>query len=101
MQLGRIYGFLLVIFGTFITWLAYSMLDEAGLTLKVFMAGPTLFGLGIGFLIFPGGNITAKESKEKTKNPQVVVKEAPMLHKIVWVVCAVVGFIASQFIFKF
>jgi hypothetical protein len=101
MKLGRIFGIMFLVIGAFLTWLAYSMLNEAGVTLKIFMTGPGLISLGIGFIIFPGGNITAKESKEKTKEPKVMFNEAPKSHLIAWGIFIVIGIIAASVIFKY
>jgi hypothetical protein len=83
------------------SWLAYSALNEVGVTLRIFMTGPVLVALSVAFMIFPGGNITVKESREKIKNPNVMFKEAPKGHRIAWGIFAVIGFIVSLSLYKY
>lgn len=92
MKLGHALGIFLVMFGGFFSFLASSMLNDAGVTLKIFTAGPALLGMGVSFLFFPGGNITPKESREGTKDPQAFFTEAPTLHKIMWAVFGAIGY---------
>jgi hypothetical protein len=101
MKLGRVFGIALLFIGIPLSWLAYSMLNETGSCFRILMAGPVIIALGIGMIIFPGGNITAKESREKTKDPKVMIQEAPKSHLIAWVIFMVIGFIATQVIYKF
>jgi hypothetical protein len=91
-QIGRFFGFFLIMIGCYFTWLYTSMLDTAGFTLKLFSAGPALIGVGVAMLIFPGGDITAAESRSKEKDPRVFMTEAPMLHKIIWIAAAAAGY---------
>jgi hypothetical protein len=99
MKLGRITGILLLVFGIVFTWVSAAMLKDAGMTFRLFTAGPVLIALAIALIIFPGGNITAKESKAKTKDPMIMIKEAPKSHLAAWGIFTVVGIIISIIIF--
>lgn len=99
MKLGRFMGLFLMIMGAVFSWFAFSMIKDAGFTIKMFLSGPALFTVGIAFLFFPGGNITAKESREKTKDPQIVFSEASNSHKIAWGIATVMGVILSYLVF--
>jgi uncharacterized membrane protein YccF (DUF307 family) len=95
MQLGRFFGMIFIFIGGFISAFGYHMLQKEGAVLKICLAGPCLFLMGVAMLFFPGGNITVSESKTKQKEPNVVFGEAPGLHKIVWLVALAVGGVIS------
>ena len=96
MKLGHVFGIFMIVVGGIFSYLASTMLNDAGMTLKIFVAGPGLITLGVAFLIFPGGNITPKESREKTKDPKTFYTEAPLLHKIMWGTFAIIGYFIGQ-----
>ena len=96
MQVGRYLGIFLVVIGGFLGYMAYGMLNTAGATLRIFTAGPGLAGTGIAMMLFPGGNITASQSRKKEKDPRVVFSEAPPLHYVMWVVGFGVGMLAMR-----
>jgi hypothetical protein len=100
MKLGRVFGIAFIVLGVIFTWFAYTMLRDANFTMKFLTAGPALALLGLGFAIFPGGNITAKESKTKAKNPGVMFSEAPKAHIIAWVIFFAVGCVLSYLLFR-
>ncbi|RZL62473.1 MAG: hypothetical protein EOO93_08645 [Pedobacter sp.] len=95
MQLGRLFGFLFLVIGGFIAAMMHVSLRDDGQTIEFLIAGPALALIGIAMLIFPGGNITAEESKTKQKEPSVVFKEAPASHKIAWVVAGIAGVVLA------
>ena len=99
MQLGRVFGILSIWIGGIFTWLAIFTLQDSGSTLKLFTVGPGFIAIGIAMIIFPGGKITAKESRQKIKHPDVMFKEAPTSHLVSWVISGVAGFIATIMIF--
>jgi len=99
MKLGRLLGIILLPVGGFMAWIAYGMLNTGGVTLKLLTAGPALAILGFSLLFFPGGDITAKESREKTKDPKIFMKEAPLSHKIAWAVALLIGFYFGSYIY--
>jgi hypothetical protein len=94
-QLGRIFGLLLVFLGVIFTLTATGMFRDAGFTLRLFTAGPALVLLGVAMLVFPGGDITARESRSKQKDPMVFFKQAPALHKAVWFGAILAGAVVS------
>jgi hypothetical protein len=49
---------LFILIGGFLSAFAYKMLQDEGSIFKIFIAGPSLFLIGISFLFFSGGNIT-------------------------------------------
>lgn len=98
MQLGRFFGIIFILIGGFLSAFAYKMLQDEGSTFKLFLAGPSLLLIGISFLFFSGGNITLAESKSHQKDPGVIFSEAPIMHKVIWIVSAIIGLIIS-FIF--
>ena len=100
MQVGRYFGIFLVVIGGFFGYMAYGMMTSAGMTLRIFTAGPGLAGMGVAMMLFPGGNITASQSRKKEKDPRIVFSEAPPLHLITWVVGFAVGMIAMRLIHK-
>ncbi len=91
MQLGRFLGIFIVFIGLVFSWFAVTMLRDAGFTLRLLAAGPGLVIVGLAFIVFPGGNMTLKESRAKTKDPQVVFREAPGSHKVAWGVAVAIG----------
>lgn len=95
MKLGRFYGIFVLIIGVVFSWFAFTMTRDAGFTIRLFVAGPLFVVLGLAFLVFPGGDITAKESREKTKDPGVVFSQAPQRDKIAWGVAATIGAIIT------
>ena len=100
MQLGRFFGIFCIIIGGIFSYLGFSMLDEAGMTLKVFTAGPGLIGLGVAMLFFPGGDITAAESRNKVKDPKTFISGAPVLHLVIWAVAFLGGMLISAWLRK-
>ena len=73
MQLGRFLGIFTITLGLVFSRFAFSMLRDAGFTLRLFTAGPALVIVAIAFRIFPGGTINLKENRGKTKDPQIVL----------------------------
>jgi hypothetical protein len=96
MLLGRFFGIFLMVLGGLFTYFYTSMVDSAGFTLKMFTAGPALIGVGIAMFIFPGGNITAAQSRAKEKEPNTFITEAPLLHKVMWGAGGVAGYFIFQ-----
>ena len=95
MQLGRLMGVFLAFMGMMMAIMAHSMLNDAGFTLKFLTAGPALTCVGVAMIFFPGGNITLSESRNREKDPQIWLSEAPTKDKFVWIVAGVAGAIVS------
>jgi cytochrome c biogenesis protein CcdA len=91
MQLGRVSGLVFMGLGGVFTYLAYSMLNDAGVTMKIFIAGPALILLGATMMAFPGGDISVSESRNKIKPPNTWYTEAPGPHKVAWLAALLVG----------
>ncbi|MBM7421650.1 MULTISPECIES: hypothetical protein [Chryseobacterium] len=100
MQLGRLFGILAIFCGGIFTYLGYGMMETTGSVFKFVLAAPVFVLIGIAMLVFPGGDITTTESKNKTKDPKVWVSDAPKNHKIAWAIAGVIGFIISITVFK-
>jgi hypothetical protein len=100
MQLGRFFGLIFILLGGGFAYFNYTMIRDSGYTIKLFMAGPALIGVGFAMLIFPGGNITAAESRNKEKDPKTWMSEAPALHKVMWAVGGIAGFAINALFFK-
>lgn len=100
MQLGRVFGIVFILLGAVMGYAAYTQLQDTGSTIKLFVAGPALIGAGVGFLIFPGGNITTQESRSKEKDPKIVMSDAPISHKAAWVLLGAVGFVIGEYFFN-
>ncbi len=99
MLYGRFVGIILTILGVILSGIGYAMLMSRGSTLQFFVAGPSLCLVGIAMLIMPGGPLTLVESKHKGFNAKAWMRDAPMLHKIVWGIALIVGLvIAFQFV---
>lgn len=101
MQLGRIFGIAFLVIGLTLAFGAYYQIQESGSVMKLFLAGPALMGVGFGFIIFPGGSISTEESKSKTKDPKLVTGDAPMSHRIAWVIFGILGFIVGEYFLNF
>lgn len=95
MKLGILFGILLIVLGAPLTGLFYEMVHDSGEAFRFLFAGPPLILIGLTMIFFPGGNITAMESRKKIKDPGIVFAEAPMAHKIIWVVAGIIGVIIS------
>ncbi|MDY0931045.1 hypothetical protein [Chryseobacterium sp. CFBP8996] len=100
MQLGRLFGILAIFCGGIFTYLGYGMMETTGSVFKFVLAAPVFVLIGIAMLVFPGGDITTTESKNKTKDPKVWVSDAPKSHKIAWSIAGIIGFIISITVFK-
>lgn len=100
MQLGRLFGILAIFCGGIFTYLGYGMMETTGSVFKFVLAAPVFVLIGIAMFVFPGGDITTTESKNKTKDPKVWVSDAPKKHKIAWAIAGVIGFIISITVFK-
>jgi len=96
MQLGRFVGIIFLLLGGFLTAMLDQLLRQDGVIIKLLVAGPGLVFVGIAMLLFPGGNITIKESKTQQKEPGVFIEEAPKSHKIAWGVALAAGIILAM-----
>jgi hypothetical protein len=92
---------LFILIGGFLSAFAYKMLQDEGSIFKIFIAGPSLFLIGISFLFFSGGNITLDESKTQQKDPSVIFSEAPTSHKIAWAIAGILGIAIAFYFIKF
>ena len=50
MQLGRFFVIIFMLVGGGFSFMTYKMLQEDGSTFKLFIAGPSLFFIGLSFL---------------------------------------------------
>lgn len=95
MQVGRLMGGLLAFIGVLMAVAAHSMLNDAGFTLKLLTAGPMFTAIGVAMIFFPGGNITLSQSRNKEKDPQTWLTEAPKTDKFAWAVAGIAGAVVS------
>lgn len=95
MLIGRFFGILAILLGGIFSYLGYGMMTETGSVFKFLLAAPVFLFIGIALLFFPGGNVTAKQSRNKEKHPKAWIDEAPKHHKIIWVLAGIIGSIIS------
>ena len=104
MFVGRFVGLAFAILGALFTALAFSMLTDAGMTLKVFVFGPAVLAIGLAMMIFPGPKTTAAEWRAFSKSvggDPVQMRRAfwggsPLLHKVIWTFAGVVGLVVAS-----
>lgn len=100
MKLGTVFGFIATVMGGVFTYIGYDMMISTNSVFKFFLAGPPFTLIGLSMLFFSGGNITAMESRNKTKDPNVWLKEAPKSHKTAWFIAGAIGVIISMVLFR-
>lgn len=88
---GKTIGIVLTILGLILSIILIIVLPDANSLAKILIAGPALVTIGIAMIIFPGGNITTAELNAQTKPSSVIWSDAPLLHKIVWIVAGALG----------
>lgn len=92
----RALGILALIIGTFLFFINYTMAADAGFYFrKFFRLSVFLICIGITFTIFAGKPLTAEQKKDKENEYKYFWKNAPLLHKIAWVIGIAGGFILS------
>ena len=100
MTIGKFYGITIILLSSIGCFMAYDMFTETGSVFKFLIAAPVFLMIGIAMLIFPGYHVTLKQSRNREVAPDAFYKQAPKLHKIIWAVAGVAGFIASMVFFK-
>lgn len=100
MQYGKLFGIVFSMFGAVILLLELSFISNSGQYHPKFLISSIFFlGMGLTFFIFSGG----KFSKSDYPNVDFDAKtgfmllwnQAPQLHKIIWVVAAIVFIIIA------
>lgn len=86
---GKSIGLILIVLGCILTIILISLVVSASSLPKILIAGPCFFSIGIGMLTFPGGNLTLE--KMKTRGAKSLWVEAPITHKIAWVIFGITG----------
>jgi hypothetical protein len=86
---GKSISLILLILGGVLTLILISLVATASSLPKILVAGPCFIGVGIGMLIFSGGNITLQEMKKN--GAKSLWTEAPLFHKIAWIISGLIG----------
>ncbi len=90
-------GFLALLIGGGLFFLNYSMAEDGGVYFpKLFRASIFLLCVGVTFLLFIGKPLTEEQQKDKDNHYKHYWNNAPLVHKIGWVVGILGGFILSQ-----
>ena len=86
-----------MVLGGFFVFLNYSMAMDGGYFLpKLAVAGPGLFIIGLGLLVFPGQNISLVELRQSRDfNAKDWLLASPMMHKLAWGVAALIGLVCG------
>lgn len=97
LKAGRFIGSILFVIGVILTLLLIYWVTSAKSLPKLLVAGPVFVLLGLGMFLFPGGNVTVQEinasgSEEGVKR---LWKDAPILHRVIWIVFGVIGLIIA------
>lgn len=95
MKIIPYFGFLFLFLGLVFTLIGYSMLNDAGVTLKIFVAGPGIALMGLGMMIYPGFKGTMKQAKDKEFEFSNINKLVPTKAKIVWAILGLIGVFAA------
>ena len=93
---GRFVGALLIVLGGILWGINIGLLSSSGYTFKILLAGPALALWGVSLLIFPGKHVPFAAWKDLPQNERNRwMREAPTLHKIVWVVAGILGIVVG------
>ena len=95
---GRLIAVLLILIGVGFAALGHSMLSGAGVTLRLFLAGPVLAGCGLAMLIFPGAPMSFADTRSGQVPPAHLWTAAPMAHKVAWVLGGLLGFAVGSLV---
>lgn len=82
-------GLILLVLGAIIISINLFMMQNGSYLPKLLIMGTTLASLGIGFLIFKGGE-PGRDVPANMKS-KIHWKEAPLLSKIMWILLALGG----------
>ncbi len=97
MKAGRLIGIIILILGVIANICLYTIFATSEYIPRVVVSGPALIIVGLAMIIFPGGNVTNQELKNKTKTMGIMWKNAPLLHKLMWIFALILGAVASLF----
>ncbi|NER15854.1 hypothetical protein [Spongiivirga citrea] len=94
---GRVIGIVLLVIGGALTGILIVLVTTAQSLPKLLVAGPSLVGLGIGMFFFPGTNCTYKEMNRlgSKKGLHLLWSDAPILHRIIWIIGGIIGLAVS------
>ena len=97
MKAGLSTGIILFVLGTILLGVYYMVATEWDRVPRILVASPTLIILGIAMMLFPGGDYYFKDlAKSNGKAPlSDLLKAAPMLHKVAWLVGLGLGLVSS------
>ncbi len=90
MRAGRLSGIILVVLGVIATVALVITVEFYGYAFEICIGGPAMLLIGIAMIAFPGADISVKEFNALGGRLQFW-KEAPISHRIAWVVAGVIG----------
>jgi uncharacterized membrane protein len=98
MKHHRTLGITLLIVGVLLFGATYFVADSGFILFrKLFSASIFFICIGITFAIFTGKPLTQEQKKDKDNELKYLWTNAPVLHKIAWVVGSVGGFTLAQY----
>lgn len=95
MKAGRFIGIALAIIGVVTVTFSLSIITTLGAVPKIVVCGPAIGIVGLAMIIFPGGDITLKELSSKVKPRGFLWTDAPISHKLIWIVTFIMGVVIS------
>jgi hypothetical protein len=93
MKASNAVGLLLIVIGFLFSVVGYTMIYDSGVTFRAFLAGPAIFLLGIGMIVFPS---PATIEQLKVTSASHFLKELPLKNKIIWSIFGIVGFLIGE-----
>lgn len=101
-KVGRRIGPVIVAIGVVCSLIAEHQVTNSGKLIRLLAMGPALALVGIAMTLFPGAPITRQEWRSLSTSPEWF-REAPLVHKAVWVLGGVAGvvFAVDRWIFSF
>lgn len=95
MKAGRLIGIIIIFLGTLAMISLFTIFSDSEYVPKIVLSGPALIIVGIAMSIFPGGNITVQELNTKEKTKGYIWTDAPVTHKVAWLIAFAMGVTAS------
>jgi hypothetical protein len=82
-------GIIFLVLGVILVIVNLFMIQSGSYFPKLLLIGTTFTGLGLGFILFKGGNPGSEVApKEKSK---IHWREAPVVSRIMWILFAIAG----------
>jgi hypothetical protein len=96
MKNTRMLGIVLLVLGIIFFGISYTMANGVGFYFRKLPGASILMVFsGLGFAIFKGGEFSKEEYSNSDRYLDLFWQKAPMLHKIGWIVFAILGFSLS------